>query len=68
MLEEGEPLRARGFLLFECVVRRADKGTGLNVLEAHAFSLAFEFRKFIGVDVALDGKMGGRRLQILSES
>ena len=59
---------ARGFLLFEGVVGRANQRAGLDVFDAHGFAEALEFGELVGMHVALDGQVLGRGLHVLAES
>lgn len=56
-----------GFGLLEGVIGRADERAGFDVFEAHGFAADLEFGELAGMNVADDGQMIARGLEILAE-
>src|SRR5581483_1034675 len=59
--------RLEGGDLLAGVVGAADEGAGLDVGEAEGQRLAAQGGELVGRDVALDGEVAGRGLEVLAE-
>src|SRR5687768_12794215 len=59
--------RAQGVHLLAGVVGAADEGAGLDVGEAEGDRVLPQGGELVGRDVALDGQVAGRGLQVLAE-
>ena len=52
--------------MLEGVIGRTHQRASFDVFEAHSFAEDFEFCKFVRMDIADDGQMFARGLQILA--